>query len=541
MDPVPVRVDHCQASVGHDTRSRMDVRQKNVNTDSQEECRRFSHFKKSFEDDFKKRLKKSRERAQERSKKIRKSTGSMVSRDEEHSKKIGESTEIIVDRGEERSKKIKKITGIEGVLHEKVGLSSVSNGKDRLENAMDDDLTDYFENFIDLEDDVNETPKAMTMEWRSNERSLNTLTLKINRWCHDNGYVRSGLRVSKLACSKKSGTLNLEQVFETDKRVYDQSQTQKGKPFSYVEVVVHQNDNNSKSKEYLQALMKMEMPVYMALSDPPRLQKVVDVQMIPWKELIFQSECDLIQGKTSMTSLSEIVSGKHDELYLKVILTNSEIFKERLSSLSKNQKILLCVHGSKNLEWLVEYLSRSPLSIRENIHSLQLSKFDIDSFMESKELLIKLFRLCIGMEIYSHLPQPSVELEQKMFEVLIPYLPMSIKKLNLSFCDMTMDQVKVLSENMPSNLEILDLSHIRIDEDSLVFLFPFLPSSLWYLNLSHKTASRRVLEQLECYLPENLTDLKLFGFKLRDATCYDLDLCEFRERHGDIEFEGEYF
>ena len=115
------------------------------------------------------------------------------------------------------------------------------------------------------------------------------MKLKIDRWCYDNGYVRPGVRVSKLACSKKSGSLNLEQVFATKKRVYDQSQIQKGKPFSYVEVIVYQNDNNSVSKEYLQALMKMEMPIYMALSHPPRLQKVVDVQMIPWNDLTCRS------------------------------------------------------------------------------------------------------------------------------------------------------------------------------------------------------------------------------------------------------------
>ena len=33
--------------------------------------------------------------------------------------------------------------------------------------------------------------------------------LTLDEWCHDNDYVRSGVRVSKLPSSKESGVLNL--------------------------------------------------------------------------------------------------------------------------------------------------------------------------------------------------------------------------------------------------------------------------------------------------------------------------------------------
>ena len=53
--------------------------------------------------------------------------------------------------------------------------------------------------------------------------------------------------------------LSLSHAYGTQKLVYDQSQIQLGKPFSYVEVVVYQDDNSEEHKKYLQALIKMEI------------------------------------------------------------------------------------------------------------------------------------------------------------------------------------------------------------------------------------------------------------------------------------------
>ena len=102
---------------------------------------------------LKKRLKKLQERVQERSKKTRR-----VNR------KYGD-----YNRADEGSMETEKSTDIEEVLHEKSWhFPPFSNEKDRLEDVMDQDegLNDYFEDFIDLEDDVGGSSKSMMRELR---------------------------------------------------------------------------------------------------------------------------------------------------------------------------------------------------------------------------------------------------------------------------------------------------------------------------------------------------------------------------------------
>ena len=108
------------------------------NKESQEDmCSRFEYTLKSLlKIDFKKRLKESKEIAEERSKKTRPSAESMVDRDEEDSKKPKKSTKSIVNSVDEGSKSPEKSTGIKGVLHEKVGLASVSNGKRPIQKVL---------------------------------------------------------------------------------------------------------------------------------------------------------------------------------------------------------------------------------------------------------------------------------------------------------------------------------------------------------------------------------------------------------------------
>ena len=103
----------------------------------------------------------------------------------------------------------------------------------------------------------------------------------IHDWCRRNGYIRSGISISKLPCSDGMGTLNLPHLYDSQRRVYNQSQIQSGKPFPYVEVVVCQDDNHSDGKDYLHALINMEMPIYVALSHPIRLQKITDIRYYP--------------------------------------------------------------------------------------------------------------------------------------------------------------------------------------------------------------------------------------------------------------------
>ena len=138
----------------------------------------------------------------------------------------------------------------------------------------------------------------------------------------------------------------------------------------------------------------------MALSNPPRLQKVVDVRRIPWRKLAFQSDGDLTIGKVSMTSLSTIVMDQNSQSIGNMMVIHPETFKDSLMSLGKHQKnVVMCSRFSAFKTVDSRVVSKS-VTYPKTIRSLQLCDFDNDSFIESKELLIQLLKLCSGLEVY---------------------------------------------------------------------------------------------------------------------------------------------
>ena len=215
----------------------------------------------------------------------------------------------------------------------------------------------------------------------------------IHDWCYEHDYVRSSIRISKLPCSHKEGTLSLSHLHHTHKRLYNQPQTQSGTPFPYVEVVVfYQDDHNPDSQNYLNALIEMQMPIYVALANPPRLQKISTVSAIPWKDLARQSDYDLTKENASMIPLSKILLETRPKKITPLYM-GSPTFKEHFKNLNEDVTIRLYVNSLDPLEWLIQQLSNDLRLRTKKILKIDLDLPDSIS-IKHEDLLIRLVQMC---------------------------------------------------------------------------------------------------------------------------------------------------
>ena len=321
------------------------------------------------------------------------------------------------------------------------------------------------------------------------------------------------------------GTLSLPHLYDSHRRIYNQSQIQSGKPFPYVEVVVCQDDNHSDGNDYLQALVNMEMPIYIALSHPIRLQKITDIRTIPWGILALKSDYDLSTQNTTMVPLSRILSDirsiRHEHIYLDL-----STFKEKLDRLDGSEFVILSF-SSDHLKWIIDYLHEdSSGSLANQIFGIRFNLTD----PKHLELFPQLLKHCSNLRHFSHQGEYTQNLDTLI--TLCSYLPDTLEELSFSASLIGDDEIKALSTCLPANLRSLSLDFNKdISDKGFSFLIPHLPSTLESLSLICTSIGDQSLKLLEHYLPPHLSYLDL-----RDNSHISKSMIQtFRERHRQIE------
>ena len=169
----------------------------------------------------------------------------------------------------------------------------------------DDTSDDEFDEFV-----LNHQSEFSSLKRHStkNPASIKKYQKHISDWCFKTGHLRPSVSIKQLPTTSQGGQLNLSILQHSQQLIYNRPQLHKGNPFPFVEVVLYKNEYSPENKDYLTALLNMKMPIYLAYSNPPRLEKCTAIHDICWTELASKESMNGQKNCTTYVAFSELVT-----------------------------------------------------------------------------------------------------------------------------------------------------------------------------------------------------------------------------------------